>query len=70
MAPRRAGVPLRDLLAVTLRRVVPAGLVIGAGMEAFMYYTGFWGVATRKEAERREERKAEIAALKAGKGSV
>lgn len=29
-------------------------------MEAFMVYTGFYDVATRKEAERRLERKMEL----------
>ena len=36
-----------------LTRVAPAGLLVGASMEAFMYFTGFWAVATRKAAERR-----------------
>lgn len=44
---------MRELL---LTRIVPIGLVVGAGMETFMYFTGFWSVATRKEAERRHER--------------
>lgn len=52
---RAAGVPFRDLVSITLRRVIPAGLCLGAGMEGFMYATGFWDVATRKEAERRRE---------------
>ena len=50
---------MRELL---LTRVVPIGFAVGAGMEAFMYYTGFWSVATRKEAERRHERAATEAA--------
>ena len=37
-------------------RVLPIGFCIGAGMEAFMCATGFYKVATRKEAERRVER--------------
>ena len=37
-------------------RVLPIGFCIGAGMEAFMCATGFYKVATRKEAERRIER--------------
>ena len=44
---------MRTLL---LTRVLPLGFVVGAAMEAFMYFTGFWAVATRKEAERRAER--------------
>jgi hypothetical protein len=44
-------------------KIVPLGFLLGAGMETFMYFTGFWNVATKKEAERRAERKDEIAAL-------
>lgn len=29
-----------DVLRVSVRRIIPAGLVIGAGMESFMYFTG------------------------------
>jgi hypothetical protein len=36
-------------------RVAPLGFVLGAGMEGFMYATGFWKTATRKEAERELE---------------
>lgn len=32
-------------------------------MEAFMYATGFWGVATKKEAERRAEKRRLLASL-------
>jgi len=60
--PSRGGVPAAFLWKVTLTRVVPVGLVIGAAMETFMYYTGFWNVATRKEAERRAEAAAKAAA--------
>lgn len=63
--PKR-GVPFPDLLRVTATRVVPAGFVLGAAMELFMYATGFWGVATRKEAERRLEARD---ALRAGSSS-
>jgi hypothetical protein len=56
-------VPVRVMTATwhqTLRfaatRVFPLGFAIGAGMEAFMCATGFYKVATRKEAERRVER--------------
>jgi hypothetical protein len=49
-------------------RVFPIGFVIGAAMETFMCYTGFYAVATRKEAERRMER-AENEALRLGRGA-
>lgn len=58
-----AGVPLGDLLRVIGLRVVPVGLVLGASMEAFMFYTGFWDVAIRKENERRAERAQNLRAL-------
>ncbi len=45
----------RDVLRLALTRVVPVGLVVGAGMEVFMYFTGFWDVALRKAAEREME---------------
>lgn len=63
-APRRRGVPLSDLLRVSVTRVIPFGLAVGAFMETFMFYTGFWGTATRKEAERQAERRATLDALK------
>lgn len=54
------------VLRLTVRRIIPVGLAIGAGMETFMYYTGFWATATRKEAEREEEaRRAREEARKA-----
>ena len=53
----RRGVPFRDVLRLTFTKVVPLGLALGAGMEVFMYYTGFWKTATRKEAERTVEAK-------------
>ncbi len=37
---------------LTMRRVIPAGLVLGASMEVFMYYTGFWKVALKNAGER------------------
>eukprot|EP00953_Heterococcus_sp_UTEX-ZZ885_P002603 1922-Heterococcus_DN1.PRE.3 len=40
--------PLRN----ALKLVVPASFVTGACMELFMIETGFYDVATRKEAER------------------
>lgn len=56
-----------DLRRLLLTRIIPIGFGLGAGMEAFMYVTGFWGVATKKEAERRKEKQEEIARLaKAG----
>ncbi len=53
--------------ALLLTRVLPLGFVVGAAMEAFMYFTGFWAVATRKEAERRAEREAAAAAARAAR---
>jgi len=41
----------RDVFFLALR-VSPIAAAIGFGAEVFMYYTGFWKVATRKEAER------------------
>ena len=43
-------------------RLVPLGLAVGASMEGFMYATGFWAVALRKERERRDAAAAEAAA--------
>ena len=68
---RRQGMPLADLLRLTFTRVVPVGLAVGAAMEVFMYATGFWSVALRREAERREERRSVLDALSApGGGSA
>ena len=53
---------MRRLLSVAL----PIGFIVGASMEVFMYYTGFWSVATKKAAERRDE---ERRALSAGTSS-
>lgn len=50
------GVPLRELFVFAATRVVPLGLVTGATMEAFMYVTGFWSVATQRESARQTER--------------
>lgn len=58
----RGGVPFRDLMRTTAR-IVPIGLAVGAAFEAFMYYTGFWDVALRKEAERRAARREADAAI-------
>ncbi|GAB5031239.1 Hypothetical protein NocV09_00501070 [Nannochloropsis oceanica] len=44
-------------------RVVPACMLVGAGMELFMLNTGFYDVALRKEAERRIEQVKEREAL-------
>lgn len=54
-----------SMSSLLLRRVLPVGFAVGAGMEAFMYATGFWAVATRKEAERRQERALAAAAAAA-----
>jgi len=50
------------MLRLLATRVIPAGALLGASMEGFMYFTGFWDVATRKEAERREERRVALGA--------
>ena len=54
------------LADATLRRLVlkgfAAGALMGACLEVFMVATGFYGVATRKEAEHRAEHRAELAA--------
>lgn len=44
-----------DVLRLCATKIFPAGFVLGACMEGFMYATGFWGVATRKESERQVE---------------
>ncbi len=56
----RRGVPAADLRRLIVTRIVPFGFGLGAFMEAFMYYTGFWSVATKKEAERRAERATQL----------
>lgn len=38
-----------------LKRIVPLSFFVGAGIETFMYFTGFYDIVTHKEAERREE---------------
>ena len=43
------------VLRLCATRIVPAGLVLGASMEAFMWATGFWSTATRKASEREVE---------------
>ena len=53
--PPNLPVSNRDVRRLALTRVVPVGLVVGAGMEVFMYFTGFWDVALRKAAEREME---------------
>jgi hypothetical protein len=50
-----------QVLKFTATRIAPAGLVVGAGMETFMYYTGFWKTALKKENERRAEAKSALA---------
>ena len=47
-----------------LLKVCAGSAAIGAGMELFMIKTGFYETATRKEAERRQERAQEEAALR------
>ena len=47
-----------------LLKVCAGSAVIGAGMELFMIKTGFYDIVTRKEAERRQERDQEEAALR------
>ncbi len=42
----------RQTFKFAATRVFPIGFAVGAGMEAFMCATGFYKVATRKEAER------------------
>jgi len=44
----------------TLKKVIPIAFVIGAGMETFMCFTGFYDIVTHKEAERRMEMKNQI----------
>jgi len=48
-------VTARQLMAKRLMLIVPPCFFIGVGMEAFMIKTGFYTIATRKEAERRAE---------------
>jgi hypothetical protein len=40
-------------------------MVVGAGFETFMFFTGFWKVAIRKEAERIAAAEAELSRLRA-----
>ena len=44
-------------------KIVPACFLLGIGMELFMINTGFYRIVGQKEAERRYERKKEVAAL-------
>lgn len=71
MAPvRRVGyATFRQLVRVSATRIVPVGFIIGAGMEAFMYYTGFWNTALRKEGERRAEAASQMEALRKASAS-
>jgi hypothetical protein len=41
----------------TLKKVVPICFLVGASMEFFMIKTGFYGIVTRKEGERMEEKR-------------
>ena len=45
-------------------KVCAGSAAIGAGMELFMIKTGFYDTATRKEAERRQQKAQEEAALR------
>lgn len=65
-----AGVPAAEFRRLLLTRIAPLGFVLGAGMEAFMYATGFWGVATMKEAERRDEKRRLLASLQRHGGQL
>jgi hypothetical protein len=60
--------PLRDVLHLCATRVAPLGFVLGASMEAFMYATGFWSVATRKASERDAEARAALRGAGGGGG--
>ncbi|KAA0163416.1 hypothetical protein FNF31_00593 [Cafeteria roenbergensis] len=46
-----AAVPVGRIMA----KMAVVGFLTGVGLEVFMVATGFYGVATRKEAERRVE---------------
>lgn len=47
--------PGSPIARICFTRIIPAGFVLGASIEAFMYYTGFWGIAIRKAEERDAE---------------
>ena len=53
--------PWSEVLRFAATRLLPLGLATGALMEGFMYATGFWAVALRKERERRDEAAATAA---------
>ena len=42
-----------EISRFSIFRVLPFGLFLGASIETFMFYTGFWNVALRKASERR-----------------
>jgi len=67
---RRRGVPVADLRRLLLGRIIPLGFALGAGMEGFMYMTGFWDVALRKEAERRAEKRELLLSMGGPSGSA
>ena len=56
--------PWSDVFRLTLR-ITPIAMVVGAGFETFMFFTGFWKVAIRKEAERIAAAEAELSRLRA-----
>ena len=58
-------VPSSVLWRLCLTKIMPAGFLLGAGMECFMYYTGFWNTALRKASEREEESREALQGLQA-----
>jgi|LauGreSBDMM110SN_4_FD.fasta_scaffold671012_1 hypothetical protein len=56
--------PWKDVFRLAAR-ISPFAVATGFGFETFMYYTGFWKVATRKEAERQQAAQEEVARLRA-----
>jgi hypothetical protein len=46
---------MRDIVRITLTRVIPIGFVVGACMETFMYYTGFWDTVRKNALKKLEE---------------
>ena len=56
--------PWRDVVRLSLR-IAPAAACVGFFFEAFMHATGFWKVATRKEAERVRDAQEDVARLRA-----
>ena len=67
--PSALASPWSPVLRLALTRLAPAGFALGAAMEGFMFATGFWGVAKRKEHERRVLAHATAAAANGGSGT-